>query len=73
MKVSKRTSKDEGIYAVYWKVDEDKGGYRSVETLSPRSAEAPNEVKLMILKCLLDDLKIPISIEEHMIRNGYEK
>lgn len=71
MKKTARANKDEGIYSIYWKVEEDKGGYRSVETLVPDQKAAPNEVKLMILQSLLNDLNIPIRVEEHLIRNGY--
>jgi hypothetical protein len=72
-RTTKRTKKDSlGVYAVYWEVEEDKGGYRSVTTIVPDVKEAPNEVKLAIVQSLLADLKIPIRIEEHLIRNGYD-
>lgn len=61
----KRTSKESGIYAVYWENKEQKEGGYSTMVTQPHGAEAPQNVKIMITQALLDDLKIPIRIDDY--------
>jgi hypothetical protein len=71
MRKTERKSDKTGIYSVYWhfELEESGEGYIMEHIVLPSKEETPNRVKLAIIKGLLDDLKIPISIDEHMIPN----
>lgn len=64
-----RTNDKHGIYGVYWEIEEDAGGYRSKTCIPNGDEETPNDIKAMICQALLEDLGIPIRIENHMILN----
>lgn len=61
----KRANKNSGIYAVYWENTEEKEGGYSTMVTQPHGSEVPQSVKIMITQALLDDLKIPIRIDDY--------
>jgi hypothetical protein len=59
----------EGVYAVYWVLNEDKGGGKSTQTVTPEHNDIPNRVKVQIVESLLEELNIPIRLDGHLIKD----
>jgi hypothetical protein len=64
----KRANKGSGIYAVYWEHTEEKEGGFTTMVTQPHGDEAPQNVKVMVAQALLDDLEIPIRIDDYKLK-----
>lgn len=64
----KRESVKSGIYGVYWEIQEDDDGAKSTMVVQPDKNAAPQDVKIVIAQALLNDLEIPIRIDDYAIR-----
>lgn len=64
----KRANKGSGIYAVYWEHTEEKEGGFTTMVTQPHGDTAPQNVKVMITQALLDDLGIPIRIDDYKLK-----
>lgn len=67
MKKTMVNNESSGVYAIYWEKEDNGNGF-DTSIAVPKPTDTPESVKLMILDQLLQELQIPISIDEFKLK-----